>query len=247
MWQLVVAAAVAGCGMYAQHFLKNVDQATKILVHEEENEFVDPEINESCDDQATKGIYEEENESVDPEISKTCDDPKSSGEQNMVVEKEKGIFRFSSLDPGGSRLGLLKKVGLRKNVGRVSKRRIKVEKYNTCVEEERNKGKKISLHLKKRRTNKNAQRKCGSFSSNGDPSFGWGIGLGIMCMISAGKAEINKMNEAIEETAKVVSNLNSVLSKRKLSRYHENAGYEKVNDGSSKVVEDKNKQPPEIL
>lgn len=37
-----------------------------------------------------------------------------------------------------------------------------------------------------------------------------------------------------------------MLSKRKLSRYHENTGYEKVNDGSSKVVEDKNKQPPEV-
>lgn len=49
--------------------------------------------------------------------------------------------------------------------------------------------------------------------------FHWGIGVGMMYMMSAGKAEINKLNVTVDETAKVVRELKSELYKRKYSRH----------------------------
>lgn len=49
--------------------------------------------------------------------------------------------------------------------------------------------------------------------------FHWGLGVGIMYMLSAGKTEINKLNETVDETAKVVQELKSELFKRKYSRH----------------------------
>ena len=45
--------------------------------------------------------------------------------------------------------------------------------------------------------------------------FGWGLGVGIMYMMSAGKTEISKLNMAVDETAKVVQELKTELYKRK--------------------------------
>lgn len=47
--------------------------------------------------------------------------------------------------------------------------------------------------------------------------FSWGICFGIMHMMSAGKAEINKLNETMNETAKLVQELKSEVNKRKSS------------------------------
>lgn len=70
------------------------------------------------------------------------------------------------------------------------------------------------LYLKKGRTVKNAAY-SNSFI---DCSAFLGISLGILCMMSVGKAEISKLNLAVDETAKVVQELKAELHKRRLSR-----------------------------
>lgn len=47
--------------------------------------------------------------------------------------------------------------------------------------------------------------------------FNWGLGVGMMYMISASKAEISKLNTTMDETAKVVQELKSELHRRKSS------------------------------
>lgn len=47
--------------------------------------------------------------------------------------------------------------------------------------------------------------------------FGSGLRFGIMYMMSAGKSEISKLNKTLDETAKVVQELNSELHRRKSS------------------------------
>lgn len=48
--------------------------------------------------------------------------------------------------------------------------------------------------------------------------FGWGLGVGMMCMMSAGKAEFNRLNTAVSETTKVVQELKLEIHERKSSR-----------------------------
>ncbi|KAH9735349.1 hypothetical protein WN944_003742 [Citrus x changshan-huyou] len=48
--------------------------------------------------------------------------------------------------------------------------------------------------------------------------FNWGLGVGIMYMMSASKVEISKLNTTMDETAKVVQELKSELHRRKSSR-----------------------------
>lgn len=51
-----------------------------------------------------------------------------------------------------------------------------------------------------------------------DNSFGYGVGVGIMYMVSAGTAEISKLNSAMDETVKTVQELKAEISKRKNSQ-----------------------------
>lgn len=48
--------------------------------------------------------------------------------------------------------------------------------------------------------------------------FSWGLGVGLMYMMSTGKAEIGRLNTAMDETAKDVQELKTELHKRKSSR-----------------------------
>lgn len=48
--------------------------------------------------------------------------------------------------------------------------------------------------------------------------FSWGLGVGLMYMMSTGNAEIGRLNTAMDETAKVVEELKTELHKRKSSR-----------------------------
>lgn len=57
----------------------------------------------------------------------------------------------------------------------------------------------------------------GIFYSSDSSVFHWGLGFGIMYMMSAGRAEIDKFNSSMDETAKVVQELKTTLCKRKLS------------------------------
>ncbi|THG12053.1 hypothetical protein TEA_017426 [Camellia sinensis var. sinensis] len=49
-------------------------------------------------------------------------------------------------------------------------------------------------------------------------TFSWGLSVGIMCMMSAGKAEISRLNTVVDETTKVVQELKIEFSRRKSSR-----------------------------
>lgn len=48
-----------------------------------------------------------------------------------------------------------------------------------------------------------------------DNSFGWGVGVGIMYMMSAGTSEISRLNSAMDETVKTVKELKAEISRRK--------------------------------
>ncbi|KAJ8532862.1 hypothetical protein K7X08_015751 [Anisodus acutangulus] len=77
-------------------------------------------------------------------------------------------------------------------------------------------GKRFYVCLKKRRTNKVPSGKCDSCASKGNSFFGYGLGIGMMCMMSAGKSEIKKLNTTMDETAKAVEELKVELSRRKV-------------------------------
>ncbi|XP_059305757.1 uncharacterized protein LOC132057261 isoform X2 [Lycium ferocissimum] len=78
-------------------------------------------------------------------------------------------------------------------------------------------GKRFYVCLKKRRTNKVPSGKCDSCASKGNSFFGYGLGIGMMCMMSAGKSEINRLNTTMDETAKAVEELKAELSRRKVA------------------------------
>lgn len=72
--------------------------------------------------------------------------------------------------------------------------------------------------------------------------FGWGLGVGIMYMMSAGKTEISKLNLAVDETAKVVQELKTELHKRKSSHHVHISGSAGKVDAKSKKNNSKHTQ-----
>ncbi|KAK4730990.1 hypothetical protein R3W88_023978 [Solanum pinnatisectum] len=157
-----------------------------------------------------------------------------------IQEKSEGfsdgsIFRFSSAS--GSEMGfrnLRKKnvEGSRKTKGNVmewkgnSGRKLGKKCGNVRSGEKelfrldqrkRGNGKRFYVCLKKRRTNKVPSGKCDSCASKGNSFFGYGLGIGMMCMMSAGKSEINRLNTTMDETAKAVEELKVELSRRKVA------------------------------
>ncbi|XP_004246921.2 uncharacterized protein [Solanum lycopersicum] len=84
-------------------------------------------------------------------------------------------------------------------------------------ERKRGNGKRFYVCLKKRRTNKVPSGKCDSCASKGNSFFGYGLGIGMMCMMSAGKSEINRLNTTMDETAKAVEELKAELSRKKVA------------------------------
>ncbi|OIW01618.1 hypothetical protein TanjilG_22662 [Lupinus angustifolius] len=88
--------------------------------------------------------------------------------------------------------------------------------------EHRNKGGKRLppfCYNKKKSTNKVLVEKVPSFSSK-DDSLSLALGLGIVYMMSAEKAEINKLNKTMKGIAVSVQELKSDLDRRKPSRAH---------------------------
>lgn len=53
------------------------------------------------------------------------------------------------------------------------------------------------------------------FSFSGNSFFTWCLSVGMMYMMSAGKAEMNRLNSSMDETANLVQELKAELSKRK--------------------------------
>ncbi|KAJ7976993.1 POLAR LOCALIZATION DURING ASYMMETRIC DIVISION AND protein [Quillaja saponaria] len=146
-------------------------------------------------------------------------------ESNSEIQDGDGIRTFSSsgsLGGDGSRSGMkkLRKKSRPRCRGHGSKKGVGVvEQICSRAEfplEQTKSGRRFSVCLR-RRTIKNQAEKIGFFSSQDNSLFGWGLGVGIMYMMSTGKAEISKLNKAINETAAVVQELKSELSRRKSS------------------------------
>ncbi|KAL8036173.1 hypothetical protein ABFX02_12G142200 [Erythranthe guttata] len=195
MWQvLLAAAAAAGSGILAKKFINPTD------TEKPSSDF--NQNHQQCDQK------------------KNLNPQDSNFQENGVAISDDGgkIFRFSSPQTGtkeskkktGSGFRLLKKNGgaKRGNKNGGSKEMVVVDQRGNCS------GKRVSVCLKKRRTGKHAAGNCESCASK-DSSFGLGVGIGMMYVVSAGKAEISKLNCAMDETAKIVQELKSEISTRK--------------------------------
>ncbi|XP_043815041.1 uncharacterized protein LOC122724375 [Manihot esculenta] len=151
------------------------------------------------------------------------------------------IFRFSSSasasSPSGKKTRISRKksgiTGRRLNFGaenyKADKRSGGSEKsarrrLNFGAEDDKRSGgseksaRRFAVCLKKRRTAKSVPSKCGSRSSKDSSLFGCGLGIGIMYMMSAEKAEISKLSNAMDEIAKTVKELRTELYKRRSAK-----------------------------
>ncbi|KAL4031877.1 hypothetical protein IC575_010171 [Cucumis melo] len=222
MWQALLAAAVAGStGLVAKHILgAGVNPDGTALVEESKK------CDESCEDREKPDGIEKLKGPIKTEFGSLV--------SNELNESEReGVFRFSSSSSRGATSSrhrsknLRKKTRIRFRGGEKEARGGNGEMENCTGGRELAMGPKkssgrFSVCLKKRRTSKNSgAAKTESCSSKDDSLFHWGIGVGIMYMMSAGKAEINKLNVTVDETAKVVRELKSELYKRKYSRHVE--------------------------
>lgn len=124
-------------------------------------------------------------------------------------EKQEGIFRFSSPESSGGKSG--------SKILRKEKKKVKSEKRSAGGGVELSKRRAVAVCLKKRRTSKNGSAERRASSSKDSSLFNWGLGVGIMYMMSASKVEISKLNTTMDETAKVVQELKSELHRRKSS------------------------------
>ncbi|XP_057984189.1 uncharacterized protein LOC131168623 isoform X2 [Malania oleifera] len=228
MWQVLVAAAVAGSGLFAKHLFNadgNGDSATDAAPEQSRQR-------ERCRKRVRRG-KSSNLESLIPCIPAESND--LSSDKQGSATGEDAIFRFSSegsSDQTGVRSGG-KKTRKSKEIARGFKKRVGVQKLE----------RRFSVSLKRRRTGKSASAKCGSSSSK-DSSFFGGISVGIMYMMSAGKAEISKLNTTVDETAKVVQELKAELYKRKSSsNTHASSSVDEVH---ATKFRDKNIEPVHI-
>ncbi|KAM4089916.1 hypothetical protein ACJW30_09G020100 [Castanea mollissima] len=219
MWQVLLAAAVAGStSLVAKHlFNPNADPTTTTAT-------------------ATTPIPADQPHNLNTQacaLPSDCD---------FEEQERDGIFRFSSSGSRSRSSNSRKKPGSRKLVGAAKKAgdrsgRLGKEKGEVAKEIQRkSSARKFAVSLKRRKTNKNVANKSGSSSSNSKESslFGWGLGVGIMYMMSAGKTEISKLNMAVDETAKVVQELKTELYKRKSSHHLHISGPARNADAKSR-------------
>ncbi|KAL3531911.1 hypothetical protein ACH5RR_005432 [Cinchona calisaya] len=222
MWQVLLAAAVAGSGILAKKLIIN-SNAAEPSSDSKQNE-------QTCD---AFDYPESFNKSLLTQDSIFSSTNGFQGDYSGAPSEMLGdgsIFRFSS--PSGSKMGsknLRKKMGggYRGLKGNVEGLKIKGKgkEGKKCggvgcgkqgwVVDQRRGGKKFYFCLKKRRISKNVTGKCESCASKGNSIFSWGLSVGMMYMMSAGKAEINRLNNSMDETAKIVQELKAELSRRK--------------------------------
>ncbi|BFG36017.1 hypothetical protein CerSpe_222910 [Prunus speciosa] len=197
MWQAVLAAAVAAStGLLAKNHIFNFKPAT-----------------DSSDPTADHNAEHHPNPNPNLSIASAFQSELPPWEISDCEEQPEGtIFRFSSEGRGESGT----RFRLRKGGRSKKKKGVGIEAERSNGAEQRRTARKVGVCLKKRKTGKNvAAAKCGSSSSADTSLFSWGLNVGIMYMMSAGKAEINKLNTAMDETARIVHELKSELHKRK--------------------------------
>ncbi|XP_042482026.1 uncharacterized protein LOC122062448 [Macadamia integrifolia] len=253
MWQFLLAAAVAGSSFFAQRFCWNGDPEPTVKSEQQDNDVVEAE--------EELVPVDHEKSQVPPPLfgspslisSGLCQFSESLNcEVRSSRTGEESIFRFSSLGGEG---GIGSSCGSKGSVKAAAefpackrndgvKRRLGSKKYEKSstgrrvgvVEEPRKKGRRYFLCLKRRRTSKNAIARCEPRSSTGSTLFGWGLSVGIMYMVSAGKAEINKLNTTVHETAKAVQELQNELHQRKSYRAAQNSNCKSKVDANPRNI-----------
>ncbi|KAL5136912.1 hypothetical protein HKD37_10G027370 [Glycine soja] len=141
----------------------------------------------------------------------------SSSESTSLMHNNDGVFTFSS----SKSESLTQQDGPESRRSRASNDGVRAPKVE-ARSEKRNSGTKLHFRMKKREITRNVAAKAPVRSSKDDSLFGRGLCSGIMCMMSAGKAEINKLNKTMDETAKLVQELKSELNRRKSSHALQN-------------------------
>ncbi|KAH1101414.1 hypothetical protein GLYMA_13G137900v4 [Glycine max] len=136
----------------------------------------------------------------------------SGSESISQTHHSDGVFTFSS----SKSESLTQRDGPKSRRSRASKNGVRAPKVE-ARSEKRSGGTRLHFRLKKGEITKNVAAKAPVRSSKDDCLFGWGFCFGIMYMMSAGKAEINKLNKTMDETAKLVQELKSELNRRKSS------------------------------
>ncbi|XP_031396518.1 uncharacterized protein LOC116207624 [Punica granatum] len=217
MWQVLLAAAVAGStGLVAKHFLAPAADLSKALDSDHA-----PEL-----------------EAAEPSTPRATISVPNASECERSCGRSEDIFRFSS--SGSSRAhskGSRKKFGSgsRKSAGK------KADGGDSGTAHSKS-GRKFRICLKRRKTGKNVAPKCGLGLSKESSSFNYGLGVGIMYMMSTGKAEISRLNTAMDETAKVVKELKTELHRRRSSQNTQYLSSAKGSYGSSRRPAGKHSQ-----
>ncbi|CAH9096141.1 unnamed protein product [Cuscuta europaea] len=203
MWQVALGAALAaGSGFLAKQLIQS--NAPKSDQPVDRNSLTSPE-------------FAVQDSTFTEEIPTKC--------ESLGVES---IFRFSSSERGpnkqkkkpgcGSGRNNGNAEGLKRNGDGKVVKKCGFKKSDVGVDHESSgRGKKFYVCLKKRRTNRTAPGKCDNCSSKGNSVFGWGVGIGMMCMMSARRGEMNKLNIAMDETSKAVQELKDQLSRSRTS------------------------------
>ncbi|XP_030494182.1 uncharacterized protein LOC115710021 isoform X2 [Cannabis sativa] len=204
MWQALLAAAVAGStGLVAKHLFKPTPDPTAAAAAAEKKK-------------PTSLLDHEEEEDDSHGIRFLGSSSHRGLSHASACECEDGIFRFSSTEVNGGRVASKNLTKKRRVLGRQLKKGVGFERSDGL--EQRRSVRRFGVCLKRRKTTKKVAGKNETCSSSNDTSlFGWGLGVGIMYMMSAGKGEFSKLNTAMSETAKVVEELKTEIYKRKVS------------------------------
>ncbi|KAI3474012.1 hypothetical protein Pfo_028800 [Paulownia fortunei] len=232
MWQvLLAAAAAAGSGILAKKLISPID-SEKPNSDFKQN---DQECAQNKSSPPQGSIFH---------LDDAFKENRRQGKREEFSDSGK-IFRFSSPEKGSKELGRILGMGLeglRNGSSKRGKKNGSVEGggEELVVDQRGNgSGRRISICLKKRRTGKHTTGKCEPCASEGHftvmghllkpsakkpPLRSYniiplvGVGVGIMYMMSAGNAEINRLNCAMDETVKTVQELKAEISRRKSSR-----------------------------
>ncbi|CAJ1968484.1 unnamed protein product [Sphenostylis stenocarpa] len=150
---------------------------------------------------------------------------RNAGEVEHAYLHDPSAFSFSSSESASQREGvftfscskcLTQQDGPKSRRSRASKNGVRAPKVDVRSEQ-RNGRKRVRFVLKKREIAKNVAAQAPFCSFKDNSLFGWGLCFGIMYMMSAGKAEINKLNKTMNETVKLVQELKSEVNRRKSS------------------------------
>ncbi|KAI4300246.1 hypothetical protein L6164_033643 [Bauhinia variegata] len=223
MWPVLLAAAVAGStGLVAKHFLSTSN--------------ADPEEkSKQCNETSEDPGFPFDTENLEGSTSQHLVVPSGFDESGFEhnFQKQDELFTFSSLGSSRSR-----QHGLRFRNNRFRKKPVfgcrgskngfrvaaKVEQTSDVEvrSEQRKGGRRLPFCLKRRKITKNVAAKAGCCSSKDSSLFEWGLSIGTMYTMSIAKAEINNLSKAMEETARVVHEINYELNRRKSPHSQQN-------------------------